>query len=302
MTSYHVRTFLLPAEHEDELAAELWSHGTLGFEIRNDGPGRLRLLAYFTDPPDLGALLSSPWCERGVEPAVETLLAEQDWLAAYRRAARPFDVGRRFRIDPGEISETDTAAEPAPGRFLLRIPARTAFGTGSHESTRLVLGWLEDLDLTGRTVLDVGTGSGILSLAALRLGAARAVGIDLDAQAVCLARHNGELNRDPGGGHLALAAARLGALRPWPRFDLALVNVLPERILSEIGDLPALLRPGGEVISSGNLWERRGEILAQLAERGLEPVEERCDGEWVAFRLRASIHESPAHGDSAARA
>lgn len=283
MSAYHRRTYLVPPEHEDAFTAELWSHGILGCEIREE-EGRLRVDVYLPDPlpRELASWSLEEWRSRGVEAGEEEAFAERDWLAEYRASARPFEVGRRFLVDPRD----GAAGIPAPEeRILLSIPARTAFGTGSHESTRLAVEWLEDLDLAGLDVVDVGTGSGILVFAALVLGARRAVGFDVDPSAVLVARQNAGLNRL----YPRFFAGRLAALGGGASFDLALVNVLPERILDELPRLFALLRPGAGIVSSGNLWSRREELAERFASWGWEVAGEKRDGEWAAFLLRRPL-------------
>ena len=189
MTRYHRQTYLVPPEHEETFTAELWPLGILGCEVHDDAPGgRLRIDVYLPDPLPQGfaAWDAGAWCARGVETVAEETFADRDWLAEYR----PIEGGRTFLVDP---RDEGFAAETAGARAVLRIPARTAFGTGSHESTRLAVEWLEDCDVQGPAirgldVLDVGTGSGILAFAALKLGARRVVGFDADEAAVLVAR------------------------------------------------------------------------------------------------------------------
>lgn len=286
----------LPAAEEEDLCADLWSHGCVGLQIvpaEGSTPEsfaaaeRLHIDVWFPDPlptPGQGFDLEV-WSGRGVERVVEEPFENRDWLEAYRSTAEPFAVGERFRIDPGEpVGELrrDRPAEPnAQGRVPLRIPARSAFGTGSHESTRLTIRWLERLDLAGLRVLDVGTGSGILAFACRHLGSGPVVGYDLDLETACIARQNMDLN----GISFSLFAGRTSALSPNARFDVFLVNVLPERILHELPSLVKHLRPGGHLISSGNLVARRDELLGTFAACGLECCGELEDGEWVAFHL-----------------
>lgn len=279
-THYQRRLWRVPREHEETFTAELFARGALGCEIRDESPAALAVEVYFPDPPppELAAWDLGAWPARGVEAVAAERFEDRDWLAEYRAAARPLAVGRRFVVDPRDEGGT----EDVDGRFVLAIPARTAFGTGSHESTRLAVAWLEDVDPRGLDVLDVGTGSGILAFAALRLGARRAVGFDVDAAAALVARQNADLNRLRPW----LLAGRLTCLRASESFDLALVNVLPERVLPEIPRLLPLLRPGARVVSSGNLWERRAELAARFAALGLTPQGEKREGEWVAFLLR----------------
>ena len=217
-------SFVLPADQEEWFSLELWAQGATGVQVSEDETGQMTMQAYFPDPlPFELAVRQAQWATRGFQLSSEALIEEEDWLAAYRRTARPFDVGRRFLIDPREPG----AAQAQTDRFVLRVPARRAFGTGSHESTQLILEWLESLDMAGTTVLDLGTGTGILAMAALRLGAVSVVGLDVDPQAVVLARENAVLNMTS----IPLAAGGLGCLGE-ARFQLALVNIIPANWIS----------------------------------------------------------------------
>ncbi|HKI01938.1 MAG TPA: 50S ribosomal protein L11 methyltransferase, partial [Thermoanaerobaculia bacterium] len=148
-------------------------------------------------------------------------------------------------------------------------------------STSLALELLEDADVQGRRVLDVGTGTGVLSFAALLFGARSVVGYDVDPAAPFHARDNSALN----GLRPRLFAGRLAALRERPLFDLALVNVVPEQILPEMPDLVSLLRPGAEAILSGILAERGRQVLDRMKGLGLTERGRREAGDWVAFRV-----------------
>jgi ribosomal protein L11 methyltransferase len=276
---YLRRVYRLNAELEESLVADLWQAGTLGVSTESEPDGRLRLTAWFepaSAPP-----------AAGIECCSEDELPDIDWMAEYRRRAVPFPLGRRLLIDPREPEEAETAAAVPAGRRLLRLPARTAFGIGSHESTVLALALLEEADLAGRTVLDVGTGTGILAFAALAWGAARVVAFDADPVAVVQARANSRLN----DLHPLLFAGRASALAPHAGagpFDLVVVNVVPEEILPDLADLLPLLAPAGVLILSGLLSERAPEVAARLAARGLRETGatgRRSRGEWTALRL-----------------
>ena len=281
------RTYRLPALREDELVADLWRRGALGCEVLDDDrPGRTRLVVYFAAG---GApTLEERWRRLGVEDAGGETIADRDWLAEYRLHSQPLDVGRRFLVDPRDIDDRGDEPPSEHGRTILRIPAQNAFGTGSHESTRLAVELLEaHADrLAGTTVLDVGTGSGILAFVALHLGARRVIGHDLDAPSVITARVNAW--RNGVGGAVSFFAGTADALGAGARFDLALINVLPERVIDDYPSLVERLAHRGLIISSGNLLEHRDAWLARLAGLGLVPVAERSDGEWVAFLLRRS--------------
>jgi ribosomal protein L11 methyltransferase len=284
--AYLERVYRLPAVNEDLLIAELYLLGASGFQSTDpDLDGEIELKAFFADG-GAAELDAASAAALAVEILGGEEIAEKDWLADYRALARPIEVGSRFVCDPRDVDDPAVRQEPpelADGRILLHIPAQTAFGTGSHESTRLAIELLEDEAAAGRLqggrVLDVGTGSGILCFVAEKLGAAFAAGYDIDAPAVCIAHLNAKLNHCSA----RLFAADAAALQPRPSFDLLLVNELPERILGEYPPILECLRPGGRVISSGNLLVRREELLAAFAGLGLEPAGERRAGEWVGF-------------------
>lgn len=284
---HRVRTYLVPPGLEDAFVAELWMRGTQG--VRSDAApdGRVRLEAWFApDDPPLDSEDAAAWRARGVEPVADEVQPDKDWLAHYRELVQPFPVGDTLFVDPREPGQPGQAPPQVPeGRRLLRLPARAAFGTGSHESTGLVLELLEELDLRGRRVLDVGTGTGVLCFAALLFGASCAVGFDVDPAAPFHARENQGLN----GLHPAVFAGRLAALRAdlpeERRFDLALINVVPEQILPEMPALVRLLRPGAEAVFSGILAERGRAVLDRLRGLGFAERGRRQSGDWIAFRV-----------------
>src|SRR5215210_7414034 len=265
------RIFLLPPSLEDLFAADLWQEGTVGVLSANEPDGRLRLEAWF--PEGVAGWEPGDWPARGVLLVAQERIEEQDWFAIWRSQAQP------FFIDPREPE--DELPEIPEGRRLLRLPARAAFGTGSHESTSLALELLEDMDLRGRRVLDVGTGTGVLAFAALLGGASLAMGYDVDPAAPFHARDNSRLN----GLHPLLFAGRLAAVRDTPLFDLALVNVVPEQILPEMPGVTGRLREGGEAVLSGILRERGRQVLDRMRGLGFLEVDRREAGDWVAFRM-----------------
>jgi ribosomal protein L11 methyltransferase len=272
---YRRLSFRLPPDLEDSLVAELWLAGTQGVQSLPGDDGRLRVEAYFpAGTEELGLALPA-----GVEMGADEILADEDWFAGWRERARPFPVGRTLFIDPREPEEV--SEEVPAGRTLLRLPARAAFGTGSHESTSLALELLEDAEVAGRRVLDVGTGTGVLAFASLLGGARSVVGFDVDPAAPFHARDNSALN----SLHPRLFAGRLASLRERPLFDLALVNVVPEQILPEMPELVRLLRPGAEAILSGILAERGRQVLDRMRGLGFVERDRREAGDWIAFRV-----------------
>lgn len=270
----------LPREREEVITAELWEQGTLGIELVERDAG-IRVIGWFREPGPSASDEESrrSWRLLGAEMVASEAVLPTDWMARYRWLSRPFAVGRGLIVDPREPS-----AGPLEGgaRRLLRLPARAAFGTGSHESTRLAVELLEETPLRGRRVVDVGTGTGILAFVAMIGGAERVVGLDVSIAAGLLAGQNCRLNRlQPAFfvGGLAALGSRAG-------FDLALVNMLPEEFLPLLRDLARLLRPGGEAILSGIVRERREEVVSRLVEAGFGEPLDRFAGGWAACRMR----------------
>lgn len=178
----------------------------------------------------------------------------------WQASLRPFDVGG-LRIAPlGQVGD-------------LVIESGPAFGSGQHPSTRLVLDRLAARPPAGR-VLDVGTGNGILALTALRLGAARAVGVDLDPEALAIAARN--------AARAGLSdRLDLGTVLPEGSFDLILVNIVADTVLELGPALVARLAPGGELCASGVSGLRRAEVERGLRHLGLHvPVVEESGGWW----------------------
>ncbi len=212
-------------------------------------------------------------------------LQETDWVAAWKSRYRPILVGRRLIILPSWYDN------PQPERLPIKIEPGMAFGTGTHPTTRLCLELMEKhiLGPSARSappaaMIDVGCGSGILSIAAVRLGVARALGVDADAQALPHARENAALNGVLDRiefAHGSVAEVRAGAfsLRQAP---LVVVNILARILLrlfdQGLADLPA---PGGRMILSGILEEQEGEIRAALERHGLDVLERSQMGDWV---------------------
>jgi ribosomal protein L11 methyltransferase len=222
------------------------------------------------------------WRSVGAELVGLEEVVAGDWLAEYRRHAAPFPLGRRFLVDP---REPGSHVEDEAGRLLLRLPARQAFGTGSHESTGLVVEWLEDQDLAGERILDVGTGTGILAFVALHLGAHQVVAVEIDPVAAFMATINQTLNRM----RFPLVIGGVAALGRRAQFDAAVVNVLPHRIAADLERIAALIRPGGVAIFSGLLDESSDEVSKRLESFGLVSRQRLRSGEWAAVVVEREV-------------
>lgn len=177
-------------------------------------------------------------------------LADEDWVQATQRQFTPFPVGRRLWITPS----WHASAQPAPdARIALVLDPGLAFGTGSHPTTRLCLEWLDEQLQGGESVIDYGCGSGILAIAAARLGARRVTGIDIDPQALAAATRNAADN----GVSIELRSSS----ETMPEAaDLVVANILanPLRVLAPV--LEALVAPGGHLVLAGLLDRQADEI------------------------------------------
>ncbi|MBZ9537671.1 50S ribosomal protein L11 methyltransferase [Modicisalibacter tunisiensis] len=215
-------------------------------------------------------------------PAIEyELLADRDWEREWMDGFAPLRMGQRLWIVPSWHEAPDAEA------VNLRLDPGLAFGTGTHPTTALCLGWLDELSvdgaLEGRRVLDVGCGSGILALAALKLGARAATGTDIDPQALQATRDNAERNAIAEGD---LTLHRPETL-PAERFAIVLANILAGPLVELAPTIAGHVAPGGRLALSGILAHQAEDVLAAYRDQGLamdEPVER--DG-WVLLTGRA---------------
>lgn len=209
---------------------------------------------------------------------------ELNWVEAWKEYYHPIPVGKRLIIVPVWLEA------PPTGLIPIRIDPGMAFGTGTHPSTQLCLELLDHFDRSllprGYHVLDVGCGSGILATAALILGSAYAVGVDIDPQAVDASRENaisnGVIERlELGVGSVADIVRGQFSLQ---QADLVFANILAPIILRLFNDgLAKLVKPGGILILSGILNDQADEVLTAAQEHGLQLVERRQSGDWVAL-------------------
>jgi ribosomal protein L11 methyltransferase len=216
----------------------------------------------------------------GQEEFEVTSLEQKDWLAIWRSRARPLRVGRRLLITPScwEVSSD-------PDQIVIVIDPQMAFGTGEHSTTRFCLGALEDLVREGDCVLDVGTGSGILSIAAVKLGAMWAKGLDIDPQAVAIARENARINDVFQRSDFSCSALDSGVRSG--SFHRAVANINGEVLLPLLADIRRVLLPGGHAILAGFLAEEEGLLRRGLTESGLCLCRMECQQGWLSAVTRA---------------
>jgi ribosomal protein L11 methyltransferase len=203
---------------------------------------------------------------------------DQDWNATWAASLNPIRLGRRIRIRQS-WHERDAAFDG----FELVIDPKRAFGTGYHATTRLVIEWLEDNLRGGEQVLDVGTGTGILSMAAIRLGAVSALAIDNDPVAIECAREYHDANGF--GSELKLEVASFEDLDPHG-YDIVAANLDIRTMPHFCPHLPRLMKSGGIACLSGLQPQDFNEISEVLAEAGLNIVARTDHDEWIALTIR----------------
>jgi ribosomal protein L11 methyltransferase len=206
-------------------------------------------------------------------------LPNQDWNATWAASLQPICLGKRTLIR----QSWNSAPAPEGGHELVIDPKR-AFGTGYHATTQLIAAWLEDAVHGGERVLDVGTGSGILAMIAIRLGARSALAIDNDPEAIECAR--GYALANGFGEELDLRVASLEDIAP-EKFDLLVANLDRTTLLRYFAAFHPFLRQGGRLLVSGLLHEDREEIFAALTATDWEMGGLRESEEWMALELRA---------------
>ncbi len=226
------------------------------------------ILHLYLEPGRSPAELTAPLAERltaaGVSFALgQAQIKQEDWQNGWRKYYHPMEIGQRLAVVPSwQEYETD--------RVKLILDPGLAFGTGSHETTSLCLAALDARVKGGERVLDIGTGSGILAIAALKLGAKEAEGIDIDPVAVRTAGENAARN-----GVAERLTVLVGDLseKASGKYDLITANIVAAAIESLAPSVPALLAPGGVFIASGIIDTRREEVTAALEKAGLKVTE-----------------------------
>ena len=216
------------------------------FDEQGDGPARAwrrsRVSALVAENTDAGALLAAACARAGIAPPPHRSdrLDDQDWVCASRDQFKPIRISRRLWIVP------TWHEAPDPGAINLMLDPGLAFGTGSHPTTRLCLRWLERTVRGSESVIDYGCGSGILAIAAMKLGAGRARAVDIDPQALLAARRNALQNRVEVSFHSAAGAIRQPA-------QIVVANILAHPIIVLAPALARLTAPSGRLALSGVL-------------------------------------------------
>ena len=281
----------LAVEEEEEFRAFLeenrqyWDYVDDELLERMKGVSRIKL--YVTDDDD-GRKQLAAYLEGVDLPYTTVPLREYDWAHSWQKYYRPLAVGEKLWIVPEW--ERDSAELPAGAVRLLMNPGLT-FGTGSHASTQLCLEGIQEVLKPEGLVLDLGCGSGILAVAALCLGARRAVGVDIDPKAVDVAYENAALNgigRDKCrflAGNVIRDRGLVDELAR-ERADLVLANIVADVIIPLAPVVPRLLAAEGTFLCSGIIDTRADEVAEALAKAGLTVTRRRETNGWVALEAR----------------
>lgn len=206
-----------------------------------------------------------------------TYVEDSKWSLSWREFFKGFDVAGTFRVRPPWETDGDQRLIP------VIIDPGMAFGTGQHPTTLMLMEMLAAEPPKGLVVGDVGSGSGILAIAAARLGAAKVIATEIDPVASENGKRNIELN---GLGSVVDYTVADGIAFVRPTFDLLLVNILAHVILGLASDIYAAAKPGGSVYCSGIIDDRVEDVTRRLTQVGFEQVEVRSSGEWRAVRCR----------------
>ncbi len=230
------------------------------------------------NPAEALSFLRERYEAEGIPYTVSTAsCAEEDWINNWKKYFKPIPVGKSLLIRP----TWEDAYEPQ-GRKVLHLDPGLAFGTGTHETTRLCMELLEEFLTPGQRMLDVGCGSGILSVAALLLGAGEAVGVDIDGLAVKTAVENAQLN-----GVADRFTALCGDLTEKVQglFDVVAANIVADVIIRLTGDVERFMKPGALYVMSGIIDAREADVLRAI--EGRFAVEARREEKgWVALAAR----------------
>lgn len=250
-----------------------------GFRVRGGEPVLVR--AYLPSS-ELGAVLTED-LRRSMEayPAVQLTarpIYEQDWAVSWREFFGVVDTGGRAVIVPSWVEH-----EVRPGQVAIRLDPGQAFGTGHHETTRLCLAALDTLARPGITMLDVGTGSGVLSIAAVKLGVPRVVAIDIDPIAAEIARRNCDENAI--GEEVAISAGVLTTSHEG-RYELVVSNISTDANIGLAASFGTVVQPAGDLVLSGILAPDARRVIGAMQPHGFELVAMSHERDWCLIHLR----------------
>jgi ribosomal protein L11 methyltransferase len=266
----------------ERLSSDLFDLGANGIEEENN-----KLIVWFDDKVDETSVKADllKLLERNdllTDADHSTIcqlesIVDLDWNSEWKKKWSQQYFGKRLSICPSWIKP-----EEAAERIIIRMDPGNAFGTGSHESTTLLLNWLDEIgDFKGMNVFDAGCGTGVLAIAALKLGAEFAVGIDIEAESVENSRLNAKINDCRKNSHFTLATP--ASMQYKYSFDLVLANIQRSVIEEFFADLLRVTSPGGTILVAGILAIEKTAMLSLAKDFNLDPPRIKAQGEWIAL-------------------
>lgn len=209
----------------------------------------------------------------------ESRTEQEDWANSWKEHFHVLRLGRRFVIQP-----TWRDYDAKQNDLVIMLDPGMAFGTGSHPSTEMCLQLMEEIEFEGRTVLDVGAGSGILSVGAILRGADSVDAVEIDEYASRALEHNVELNSMSDAINVIVGdVAR--ALPPDKRYDVVLANLIARILIENVEPITSRVATDGVIVASGIIEERETEVLGAYAARGFVPAERKQSKDWIALTL-----------------
>ncbi len=280
--AWNLVTLNIARDAEELASAALFDMGTTGIVTLEETENSVKLGAYFDEHADTETIARSVEAElarAGLHGSLFSItisdIPEQDWMQKWKEGFEPVEIGERLMIAPSWKLPRESE-----GRRVIQIDPGMAFGTGTHETTRMCLEAIEKRWRGGR-LLDVGTGTGILAIAAARLAPESSItAIDIDPQAVVVARENIEINGVTGSIEIVEGQPSDYVGR---RFDVVVANLTAEVIISLIDDLAGCLSAPGVMVMSGILTALRADVERAVVETGMTIIERREAGEWTAL-------------------
>lgn len=274
----------VPAEAAEAVAWSLTERGVPGVVVSERSPEApeeetATLKAYFPEiaPPDMEeleagireGLLAFP----GAEFRVETrTLPEENWATSWQKYWHVQRIGEHVVVRPSWEEYT-----AQPGDVVITLDPKQAFGTGTHATTRLCMRAIERVmsETPAETVYDVGAGTGILAILAVKMGATHAVAVDNDPVAVAAAEENAAINEVAVENRVGSAQDLAG------QADLVVANILAEVIIELAPELWRITRPGGRLVTSGIITRKADDVAQALAGQGFRLLEREIEGDWV---------------------